>query len=314
MSRTHSSAAGVSLARKVTEWATQFRLLWRIRFPFVARDFSCLGETVAEYDAYVRRFIGRTITGCRVLEIGFGQRPYRLYALHALGVDVVGCDLDHPVLGPSDVPAVWRNNGAERALKSTVRYLLFDLAEERHLNRYLSGLGARPFRVPRERLVRADAADPAFWRSYPGTYDLIYSEDVFEHIPEDDLSAVARLMAGHLSPTGIALIRPMVWTGIKGGHHVAYYDYRGGQPPAQVPPWSHLRDQRHPANTYLNRLSRRDYRRLFTEAGLQIIEEREMELGLGRELLTPELRAELAAWDDDELLSNKVGFVVRRRE
>jgi hypothetical protein len=44
-----------------------------------------------------------------------------------------------------------------------------------------------------------------------------------------------------------------------------------------------------------------------------IIEEIELELDLGRELLTPELRNELTTYDDYELFSNKVSFVLQQR-
>jgi hypothetical protein len=189
--------------------------------------------------------------------------------------------------------------------------VLFDLSERKQLARVLARVSGRPFEVPLDRLVVADASDPAFWQAHPGPYDFVYSEDVFEHIPPGDLREVVAQIAAHLANDGVAVIRPMIWTGIKGGHHVEYFFYRSGCEPASVPPWDHLRGRRFPANTYLNKLSRRDYVRLFSER-LEIVEEIELEPDLGRELLTPELRAELSAYDDYELFSNKVSFVLRR--
>ena len=310
--RTQSSAARVPFGRKLEEWAQQLRLLTKSRSVFARQDFSWIAGAVAEYDNYTRAYADKSIATCRVLEIGFGQRPYRLFGLHAVGADVVGCDLDQPVLTARDLVVSLRVNGVERALKTAVRYLIFDLVENRRLGRFLSDMSRQPFDPPVEGLIVADAADPSFWRSHPGPYDFIYSEDVFEHIPKDDVRVVVDGIAEHLSPEGIALIRPMIWTGIRGGHHVEYYGYRGGPPP-RVPPWDHLRADQFPANTYLNRLTRRDYRAIFGEF-LEIVEEREVEPGLGRELLTPELRNELSAYDDHELLSNKVSFVLRRRQ
>jgi cyclopropane fatty-acyl-phospholipid synthase-like methyltransferase len=209
------------------------------------------------------------------------------------------------------VIATFRTNGLERALKSAARYVLFDLSEKNQLARFLTRASGRPFEVPLDRLVVADASDPAFWEAYPGPYDFVYSEDVFEHIPEGDLRDVVAQLAAHLNKDGVAVIRPMIWTGIKGGHHIEYYFYRGGPAPASVPPWDHLRGRQFPANTYLNKLTRRDYVRLFNEH-LEIVEEVELEPDLGRELLTPELRTELSDYDDYELFSNKVSFVLRR--
>jgi SAM-dependent methyltransferase len=312
LAQTRSSSAAVPLARKADEWRQQLTLLIKSRSPFARSDFRWLTGVIAEYDGYTRAYAGKPLQSCRALEIGFGQRAYRLLAIHAAGADVTGCDLDQPILATRDLAACLRANGVERGLKSAVRYLLFDLVENRRLQRFLSGQSGRPVEPPRERLIVADAADPAFWARHPGPYDLIYSEDVFEHIPGDDLRAVTSCIAEHLSAAGIALIRPMIWTGIKGGHHVEYYGYVGGPPPARVPPWDHLRAGRFPANTYLNRLSRRDYRQIFREC-LEIVEEREVEPSLGRELLTPELRGELGRYDDDELLSNKITFVLRRK-
>lgn len=311
--RTRSSAAGVPLRRKLSEWTRQLLSLTRQRSPLAARDFSGLLDEVRDYDACARRHAGRPLADCRVLEIGFGARPYRLFALHALGVDVLGVDLDRPVLRARDALAVWRTNGFERALKSTLRYALFDLAENHRLARFLSAAAGRRFVPPEDRLVVADAADPAFWRAHPGPYDFVYAEDVLEHVPEADLRAMLGHLADALSAGGIALVRPMIWTGLRGGHHVEYYGYRHGDPPSRVvPPWDHLRGRRFPANTHLNELTRRDYRRLFGEA-FEILEETVCVPGLGRELLTPALRAELAGYDDEELLSNKVSFVLRRR-
>ena len=311
--RTPSSGTGVRTGRKLVEWSHQFALLVKHRSPLRAPDFSWLTGTIQEYDRYTRAFVGKPIQNCRVLEIGFGQRPYRLFALHAAGADVVGCDLDTPILRVRDLWRCLQMNGAERALKSGVRYLLFDLAEARHLQAFLGKLGDGSFQFPRARLVIADAADPMFWRNHPGPYDLAYSEDVFEHIPKEDVRTVLNLIAESLSEKGVALIRPMVWTGIQGGHHVEYYGYRNGLPAPQVPAWDHLRTGSLPANTYLNRLTRRKYRRLLDDI-FDVLEEREVEPGLGRDLLTAELREELKEYDDYELLSNKVSFLVRRKQ
>ena len=105
----------------------------------------------------------------------------------------------------------------------------------------------------------------------------------------------------------------MVFTGICGGHHLEWYEHTLDRDDArETEPWEHLRRDRLPANSYLNRLQRRDYRALFA-AHFDILEETEKRPGLGKRFMTPEVRAELAAYPDEELYSNAVMFVLRRK-
>jgi hypothetical protein len=71
-----------------------------------------------------------------------------------------------------------------------------------------------------------------------------------------------------------------------------------------------LRKRRFNANTYLNCLSRADYREIFSRH-FDILEEKVMHPNLGREWLTDEVRAELPQWSEEELLSNRVEFALR---
>jgi hypothetical protein len=165
-----------------------------------------------------------------------------------------------------------------------------------------------------ERLLVGDAAE----LDLPvGGFDLIVSEDVFEHVTPDALQQLVPKVAAWLKPSGLALIRPMIYTGIAGSHLVDWYPHRvlSGQasgPGAPTEPWEHLRQGRQRANTYLNQLTRAHYRALFGEYFV-IEEERVRHPDLGRHLLTPRIAAELAEWSDDELFSNSVQFVLRPR-
>jgi hypothetical protein len=310
--RSASSIPDIRFARKLSEWFQMFGALLRDRSPLKVRDYSWLRDEVEAYDAYAKSFLHRPIVDCRILEIGFGARPYRLLALHAAGCDVLGVDLDMPALRVRDLASVFRANGWERALKTAVRLFIFDIAENRQLRRFLASESGRIVQWPIERLVVSNAADPVFWSDHPGRYDFIFSEDVFEHIPGEELRRLLAEIAAHLSHEGIALVRPLIWTGIQGGHHVEFYGYRPGGPRPTVPPWDHLRGRTVPANTYLNELTRREYVAMFKEY-FDILEEREWDPDLGRDLLTPELRSELSRFDEYELLSNRVAFVLRRK-
>jgi hypothetical protein len=167
--------------------------------------------------------------------------------------------------------------------------------------------------MPDERLLVADAASAGFWAK-AGYFDFIYSEDVFEHISREGLSALVGWMANALRPKGLALIRPMVFTGICGGHHLEWYPHTHGlQMSRRTEPWEHLRKNRFPANTFLNRLTRKDYVDIF-ETHFRILENEAMKPNLGEQFMTSQIRAELSEYGDDELFSNSVRFVLEPKQ
>jgi len=69
---------------------------------------------------------------------------------------------------------------------------------------------------------------------------------------------------------------------------------------------------RHPANTYLNKLSLADYRKLFSRH-FDILQETCVRPNLGSQFMTPEIRLELNQYPDEELFSNAVIFLLRPR-
>lgn len=310
--KSNSAIAGIGAWRRLKYLAGLAGLyLRRLRD---GQDASGLIECLAEYRKYLRGFGAKPLESCRVLEIGFGARPMRLLALYAIGADVTGIDLDRPIVRgrPGEFIDAWRKNGAERAIKSFLRFWINDLAERRSVWRALGPAAVRRD-FPADRLVVASASTPGFWEGRDGTFDLIVSEDVFEHIPADELAVVTARMERALAPDGIALIRPMVFTGICGGHHLEWYEHTlAGDGPRETEPWEHLRRARLPANTYLNRLQRRDYRELFARH-FDILSETEKRPGLGQRFMTPSIRAELSDYSDEELYSNAVMFVLRRK-
>ena len=277
-----------------------------------------------EYDQLLKKYTNLDLENAKVLEIGFGQRAGRMIAMVSLGIDALGVDLDAPLLKgtPREIYEIYRKNGFERLLKSLVRFFSFDLIWRRRLRKELQRRGCKLV-LPTKRLLVQDAATvnlPKF------SFDLIVSESVFEHIPVSSLKPLMAKMACLLKPTGLALIRPDIFTGISGGHlQELFRVYAGthqrksrghpeksGERPRRCEPWEHLRKKRFRANVYLNELMRTDYRRLFSEY-FEIIEERVTNPNLGREFLTPEVAEELKDYSDDELFSNGVLFVLRPR-
>lgn len=279
-------------------------------------DFTNVMNDAGVYDALLHRHAGKRLANARALEIGFGQRPFRLFWLIALGHDVEGIDIDRPVLfgGLREFVATYRHNGLERAAKSLVRYFLFDRRKWRAFGQLVERHTGKPFRMPVERLFAGDAGDSALWTRLGKKYDLIYSEDVFEHIPEKDLDAVVQLMAAQLGENGIAVISPMIFTGIAGGHSLEWYPHEAEREfKRRSEPWEHLRGDRFPADTFLNRVPRAAYRAIFARS-FDIVEETVLMPELGRRFLTSAVRRELADYTDDELFSNKVRFVLRIRQ
>jgi hypothetical protein len=193
-------------------------------------------------------------------------------------------------------------------LKSLVRRTLFD---RRLWAGFEAELGRRGFalRMPADRFLVSDAALSPI---EPASLDLVYSEDVFEHIALSSLKALLPRLATWLKPGGLALIRPNVFTGITGGHLVEWNrrSFAVGAGERGSDAWDHLRQQQFSANTHLNRLTRADYRALF-RAHFEILDEQVKLPDLGREFLTPGVARELADYPEEELFSNQVLFTLR---
>jgi Methyltransferase domain len=303
-----SVARGLPLTRKLDEGVQLFQLYRREARAGIA--FEGLFDEIAEYAELLREHSGTFLEQATVFEVGFGARPHRQVALQSMGVDVRGVDVEAPVLPgqPARFLQMLRRNGVERAAKSLVRHTLFDRGEQRALERALRERGLAR-RLDPGRLIVADAAELELPE---GSIDLVISEDVFEHIERGALERIVPRMAGWLKPGGLALIRPNVFTGITGGHLIGWSRRALRQPPAdrQSEPWEHLRKRRFEANTYLNELTRADYRALFASS-FEILEERVAQPGLGREHLDERARAELSEWPDEELFSNQTLFVLQ---
>lgn len=274
-------------------------------------DFSWVHEDVEAYRQLLDRYGAKRLEDARVLEIGYGARPFRLIALQSMDIDAEGVDAEVPILEGrlSEFRAALRVNGFERVIKSSIRRVLFDPREHRQ---FTASLRARGFaeKIDRRRFHVADAA--AF--ESRADYDLIISEDVFEHVASGSLAALLPKMASWLAPGGIALIRPNIFTGITGGHALDWSrnSFWLPNPRRTTEPWDHLRSRQHTSNTHLNRLTRRDYRELFS-THFDILEEDVSLPGLGREFLTGEVARELSDWPEEELFSNQVRMVLRPR-
>lgn len=307
--KSHSSLSDLDPVQKLREAVSLFRA--RFLSKMSPASFDVLFDHLSDFASTYEEFTGQSFKDAGVLEIGFGPRPSRLIALMGMGIDVRGIDLDTPMLHFNllGLFRILKKNGVDRAVKTAVRCLFFDPREQAALREAMKLRGYTTHIDPARFLV----GDAATYDFGDRKFDFIYSWSVFEHIPPADLSRLSARIAKMLTPRGIALLTPDVFTGITGGHLVEWYGHVVEADIARrSEPWEHLRKARYTANTYLNRLSRSDYRRIFTEH-FEILEEKSIHPNMGRRWLTPELREELAAWDEDELFSNTVQFVLRPR-
>jgi hypothetical protein len=303
-----TSTAPIPLNEKLRELKSI--LLMRFAGLFKPGAVDCVFQDIGEYRDALHKYSGRELKGANALEIGFGARPLRLFALAAYGVDVIGTDLDVPLIrcSPREIRAMIRHNGLERALKSMVRFALFDLAERRALKKGLRQRGME-LRIEPQRLHVGDATVLAIPAK---SLDFIYSEDVFEHIPAAALHELIPRMAGWLKPGGLALVRPNVFPGIVGGHLAEWFPevVNDSSRRRRSEPWEHLRKRRFRPNTYLNELSRASYRECFS-TNFEILEERVRDPDLGRQYMTAEVAGELSQWPSEELFSNQTLFILR---
>jgi hypothetical protein len=227
--------------------------------------------------------------------------------MSAIFGSAVGIDLDRPAFRLRDVPSVWRANGTERAIKTFVRLLLFDRRELRLIQAEIRHI-TNAHDKPGPQLIHADAADAGFWRSIGRKFDLIVSDDVFEHISPEDLPKVVAHMKANLNDGGICIIRPFVFNGISGGHDIDAYPSNLSRLPTENA-WRHLWDDDFTVNTYLNRISRRKFREIFAK-NFNILQDISLQPDLGRDKLTADVREKVENLDEYELFSNKVEFIL----
>jgi SAM-dependent methyltransferase len=271
-------------------------------------EFSNAPGSVSDYRelvGYLERYAGVPVKGARVLDIGCGQTGTLSLLFRAEGAHVTGIDIEVPTLrmGLRTFAEVWHRNGAERAFKSLVRHLLFDSKFIRELGQELG----RPVPIDGLDLQVMDASRMEFEDS---TFDFVHSMAVFEHI--DDVRRAILELNRVLKPSGIAVITPHLFASLSGGHNLEWLwpDEQGSD---KVDPWDHLREKRHPANTFMNELRLSEYQSAFREI-MEVVDEQL--IVEGAHYLTKELEAELTAagYSREDLLTRTVTFFARKRQ
>ena len=315
MKKSNSSFQGSRFYQRVFEYWAFTKI--QISGLFHPIDFKFIFDNINEYSHfYDKHTSGKKIDKLRVLEIGFGQRPFRLIALKSIGCDAIGVDVEQPMLycTIAEMVAIWKRNGLERLIKTFVRHIIFDWKPNTELKKYLKNRGFE-YNLDPSCFIVNDASSKQFSETIiPQSIDLIISEDVFEHINVIDLKNLVSNMRLWLKPGGVCLIRPSIFTGIVGGHDLDWYphtldsDFVG----RRSEPWEHIRQNRCPANTYLNKLDLKGYRELFN-VHFDIVDEVNQNPTWGKPFLTQEIKDELKNYTEEDLLANSVLFVLKLR-
>jgi hypothetical protein len=274
--------------------------------------FHRLRANVSEYEALARKYLGKSLDKLEVMEIGYGARPFRACAMRASGAQAFGIDLERPMFfaGFGSFKAIAKENGLERALKSLARDLLFGHGEKAAFAKEFGA--AFDDLIKQITFVVGDASDPKAWQSLPMTPDLVYSEDVFEHIPRESLDSVIDCIKRHVKYPNLILIRPNIWTGITGGHFIDWYhtNVDSGRRKS-VEPWAHLIAGSGQSSVYLNKLTLSEYTELFSKH-FDILDVVNSDYGLGSRFLTEDVMKSIPPGiTKSDLLTNNVLFVMR---
>ncbi len=136
------------------------------------------------------------------------------------------------------------------------------------------------------------------------TFDIAISIAVFEHLP--NVSQAVSELQRVMKRGGVAYTSIHLFTSPSGGHHFNW------QNTDKVPSWDHLRGRKLPLTAYLNRLREHDYLLLFREK-FEVLEVLDVNKEEGKALLTPEIRAELKDYSEEELLKHGIIIVARKR-
>jgi SAM-dependent methyltransferase len=281
-------------------------------------------ERFAEHDVHVAfrkamrdlRDCGLTeIGGRRVLDLGCGQRfPFALQCA-ALGARVTALDANYvrPDFLPLALYRIARRNGLKRALKSTLRRLIWDGRYYRVLEANAEQPSLRSCQSSID-FVEADPSSSSY--SLPsGSFDLIASNAVLEHVA--DVPEFAAEVSRLLDSGGYFWARIHNFYSLSGGHHMEWA-YPDEEPSKTVPPWDHLREKLFPAWVYLNRLRPEQYKEAFAKhfeilrfEGVGATHEAgELE---GEPILTGEIAAELESYPRELLLTRSWCLVAKKR-
>jgi SAM-dependent methyltransferase len=252
---------------------------------------------------FIRESLYPYIGECRnktILDIGCGRRYANTLLFAAYGNDVTGIDLEYVGYKKPFWLRYWyelKING----FQSFGRALTQDLFGQRQkYYRKLSILCGKSFDNISLDVKRMSVENMKFSDEY---FDTVISNACFEHVA--DVSKAVKEIQRTLKKGGVAYIDIHLFTSPSGGHH-------SNQALKNIPPWDHLRGNSYQAPVFLNKLRKADYLRLFSSR-LEILKTIDVPEKSAEQLLTPEIRLELAEYNKDELLTRGLIIIARKR-
>jgi len=232
------------------------------------------------YDSIQKEF---SLQNSRILELGSGSRG-ALITLFDESNDVVGIDL---YLGALE-------QGLWKAGKTVARKILFDPFFNHHLR---TCHGRSP--IKSRKVLNMDATSLDF---PDNSFDFVYSRYFMEHI--EDVDKVAAECARVLKPGGISYHVFALYTLLDGAHTLDWTRHE---------PWAHLYSQV-PGNAYVNKYRLQKYRDDFDAAfGQENVEFRLTPSDTASRHMTPEIRAKLSDYADEELIINSPEIIARKQ-
>lgn len=300
----------------LVERARYYRDLFRMHMADGATaDVKGLRDDFDRIDTLTKSIMGRDFAVLDAVEIGFGSKPYRIMYFNSRGVNAFGIDMDQPVLegSPREFLSIARKNGSLRAIKSCIRYSLFERSARRKFLNQIRTKDDPGFAFDSKRLVvgNAGTADP--WNQIAVEPDLIYSIYVFEHMEPHSIVWLLELLRQRIRKNALLYIVITVYTGLIGSHLTEWYPHRVSEKNKRSEPWEHLRRDRLQADTYLNKMTRRQYASMFSTY-FEVLQDQPVWPDFGKEYLTEAVRRDLPQYDEYELLSNDVCFVLRPKD
>jgi ubiquinone/menaquinone biosynthesis C-methylase UbiE len=278
----------------------------------IRKEFSQFGNE--EKDAVLRINLSNTARqqlkeafnvewhNCKLLDVGCGQ-----LLRHALifGIDneVVGIDVELPFKYPYvfDFFKIISRCGTKRAVKTAVRQVLgIDRRFRRSLTRHLGVM-----KLPDIEMHLMDAMQLEF---EDNSFDGAYSFSVFQYITDPALAAEQIYRV--LKPGGAVYIQLHLYTSMGGSDHPLL---RAN--PGKYPPWGHLRPStpyylKHGLNVNCWRLAQ--YKEMLESIFEHVCYVNENGEQQAQKFLTPSIRAELAEYSEEELLTSTFTALCRK--
>lgn len=270
----------------------------------IAKSVAVRAERLRRDEARIACAFGHELTGLDILIIGPG--PYlvepRFFGQHN---NVTAIDLDEIPIGfaPGPYFRMLRQNGFGRFAKTVGRKIIG--VDRRNALAWQRELGTTA--LPRPRLIQGDILKGS---PQEGAYDVVACWSVFQHLPDPALAI--RQMKAALRPGGVIYFGLHLYTSNTGHHDIRAFT--GGA--LSLPPWGHLRASTKNevrSSAWLNQWRLRDWRSMLDEYAPGYEEYRQTYGEAdSRQLLNPDIRAELADFDDEELLTVDVFFLWKK--